>query len=133
MLISTYNSLVDYSSTYSQVVPCSSEGRRIIVKERKRVTIGQVNERVAGSHWLRMYAFIRSIELKKKWTQKEFDRLVEESYNIHEYRDEHHAHRFLESHFTDRTSELFIEKPLTKDNVFDNIVEKDSRKTHFKF
>lgn len=133
MFISTYNSLVDYSSTYYQTVPCKSEGLRTIVKERKKVSIEQVNERVAGSHWLRLYAFIRSIELKKRWTQKEFDRLVEESYNIREYRDELHAHRFLESHFTDRTSELFIEKPLTKDNVFDNIVEKDSRKAHFKF
>lgn len=133
MLILTYNSLVDYSSTYFQVVPCRSEGKKVIVKERKKITVGQVNERVSGSHWLRLYAFTRSLELKKRWTQSEFDKLVEESYNIFEYRDKHHAYRFLESRFTNRTSELFIEKPLTKDNVFDNIVEKDSRKSHFKF
>jgi hypothetical protein len=132
-LLSAYNNLVNYSSTYSQVVPCKVEGKKTLVRKRKKITLEQVNESTAGSHWIRVYAFMRSIELKKRWTQREFDRLVEETYNISEYRDERHAHRFLESHFTDRTSELFIEKPLTKDNIFDNIVEKDSRKAHFKF
>lgn len=131
--IEAYNGLVRYSNVYREVIPCRTIGTRIVKGTRKETTLKKVEERRPESHWMRMYAFIRSVELKKQWSQNKFDKIVQEAYNIYKYRSEPRAYEFLESHFTDRTSELFIEKPLTKDKVFDNIVVKDSRKAHYKF
>jgi hypothetical protein len=131
--IEAYNGLVRYSNVYREIIPCRTIGTRIVKGTRKETTLKKVEERRPESHWMRMYAFIRSVELKKQWSQNKFDKIVQEAYNIYKYRSEPRAYEFLESHFIDRTSELFIEKPLTKDKVFDNIVVKDSRKAHYKF
>ena len=131
--VSAYNSLVSQKGTFNEVVQCSGGRAKNVIKTRKPIDEADIRESYGKNHDIRMYAFLRSIELKKRWTQNQFDKLVTEAGNIREYRDEKRAYEFLESRFTDRTSELFLKKPLTKDKVFDNILEKDSRTIHYKF
>ena len=78
-------------------------------------------------HWMRLYSYIRAIETSKNWGQYDFEKSVKEANAVYVYRSEQQAYKMLESNFTDRTSELFHKRDLTKKNSFDTLI------TRFKF
>ena len=130
-----YNSYIQFSPSYQTIKPCPTSldvrsayaqgAAKVEVKTKEVLTGDTLHTRYDSRHWIRLYAYFRSVETSKNWTQAKFDSLVEEVWNIHTYRSELQAVNLLESNFTDRTSELFQKKSLTNDNVFDTLVYKE--------
>ena len=132
---SLYRSYVEFSPTYQNIKPCPTSldvrsayaqgAAKVTVKTKEVVTEEILNTRYDTQHWLRLYAYFRSVETSKTWTQAQFDNLIQECLNIYTYRSESQAIHLLESNFTDRTKEFFQKKSLTNDNVFDTLSYKD--------
>lgn len=132
---SMYKSYIDFSPSYSSIKPCPTSldlrsayaqgAAKVEVKTKEVVTAQILSTRYETSHWLRLYAYFRSVETDKPWTQNQFDNLVREAANIYRYRSEQQAVHYLESSFTDRTQELFQKKSLTNKDAFDTLIYKD--------
>jgi hypothetical protein len=76
-------------------------------------------------------AYTRSLETSRQWEQAQFDFLIKRAYEILLYKGEKVAYNFVESHFTDRSNEVFQKKTLTKDDAFDNLVKKSPSQLKF--
>lgn len=134
-MASMYKSYIDFSPSYQEIKPCptamdsrsaySNGAAKVKVKDKEVINESILSTRYGPSHWLRLYAYFRSVETAKPWTQVQFDNLVEESVNLYTYRSERQAVYHLEKSFTDRTRELFQKKPLTNEDAFDTLIYKD--------
>lgn len=134
-MASMYKSYIDFSPSYQKIKPCptsldtrsafSQGAAKVELKAKEVVSVEILLTRYKPSHWLRLYAYFRSVETGKPWTQVQFDTLMEETTNIYTFRSERQALYHLEKNFTDRTRELFQKKSLTNEDVFDTLVYKE--------
>ena len=134
-MVSMYKSYIDFSPSYQKIKPCptsldtrsafSQAAAKAEVKVKEVVSADILLTRYKPSHWLRLYAYFRSVETGKPWTQVQFDNLIEETTNIYTFRSERQAIYHLEKNFTDRTRELFQKKSLTNEDVFDTLIYKE--------
>lgn len=136
-LASMYRRYTEFSPSYQEIKPCptslstrsaySQAAAKVLTREKEVLTGEILGTRYGTDHWLRLYAYIRSVETSSTWTQKQFDTIVEESANLYLHRSAQHALYSMESVFTDKTLELFSQRGLTDENSFDTMI------TGFKF
>lgn len=132
-----YRRYTSFSPSYQEIKPCptsldsrsaySQGAAKSIVRDKESLTDETLSARYGTDHWLRLYAYIRSVESSSNWTQKQFDRLVEESANLYIHRGAQRGLYLMESSFVDKTSELFQKRGLTDKNSSDTMI------TGFKF
>ncbi len=123
-MLTAYNAYVRTFPQYQEVTtsPCSDIASRK-VKKRYPFSTKQADDEIRPSHWIRLMAYTRSLETSRNWKQAQFDFLIKRAYEILLYKGEKVAYNFVESHFTDRSNEVFQKKTLTKDDAFDNLVK----------
>ena len=134
-MASMYGRYIEFSPSYQKIKPCPTsfdtrsayaQGMaKVEVKTKEVVNANILLTRYGPDHWLRLYAFLRSVETGKPWTQVQFNNLVEETMNIYTYRSEKQAIYHLEKNFTDRTGEFFQKKVLTNESDFDSLIYKE--------
>lgn len=117
LMFDAYSELYSLKSTYSQPSPCG-----VKILEREEFSLKKMNSKYTSSHWLRLYAYIRSVESKKKWNQVKFNSVVQKSKEIEKYRGSKEMIENLEPYFLDKTLDLFSERDLTKQNSFDRMI-----------
>jgi hypothetical protein len=71
------------------------------------------------------------VEKSKEEVSAQFDFLIKRAYEILLYKGEKVAYNFVESHFTDRSNEVFEKKTLTKDDAFDNLIKNSASQLKF--
>lgn len=124
-LHSLYESYRKFNPQYLVSNPCTPGQTRL--KMRQITSPENLQQDYNSVHWMRLYSYIRAIETSKNWGQYDFEKSVKEANAVYVYRSEQQAYKMLESNFTDRTSELFHKRDLTKKNSFDTLI------TRFKF
>jgi hypothetical protein len=129
-MVSAYNAYVRTFPEYQTVKNCPGSSVR---EKRKRfpISMREVDEKYRPSHWIRLMAYVRSLETGRNWEQARFDFMVKQAHEIFLYKGEEIAYNFVESHFTDRSNQVFEKKTLTKDGVFDNLVKNSPSKLKF--
>lgn len=131
-MLTAYNAYVRAFPQYQEVTtsPCSNTSSRK-VKKRYSFSTKQADDEIRPSHWIRLMAYTRSLETSRQWEQAQFDFLIKRAYEILLYKGEKVAYNFVESHFTDRSNEVFQKKTLTKDDAFDNLVKNSTSQLKF--
>jgi hypothetical protein len=131
-MLTAYNAYVRAFPQYQEVTtsPCSNNPSRK-VKKRYSFSTKQADDEIRPSHWIRLMAYTRSLETSRQWEQAQFDFLIKRAYEILLYKGEKVAYNFVESHFTDRSNEVFQKKTLTKDDAFDNLVKNSTSQLKF--
>ena len=122
---SLYESYRKFNPQYLIPNPCTPGQSRM--KMREVTSPEQLRDNYKSVHWMRLYSYIRAIEVSKDWTQHDFEKSINEAHAVHTYRSEQQSYKVLESNFTDRTSELFHKRDLTKKDSFGTLI------TRFKF
>ena len=122
---SLYESYRKFNPQYLITNPCTPGQTRL--KMREVTSPEELRNRYKPVHWMRLYSYIRAIETSKNWGQYDFEKSIKEANAVYVYRSEQQAYKMLESNFTDRTSELFHKRDLTKKDSFDTLI------TRFKF
>ena len=131
-ILDSYGELLEKSPAYMKPEKCElSQGTSIRVKERVPLSMVKFQEDITGGHKLRLYAYFRLLERRLPWTQKRFDRLVDEASAIYTYRSEPHAFAHLEAAFSDRTSDLILQNDLTKQKYSDTMLSRSRRNVKF--
>jgi hypothetical protein len=106
--------------TLNPVISYSEKcGERIATKRVERIALSQ--EEFLGAHdesyWLRLYVYIRSIEVGKNWTQSEFDSVVKKAVEYYKLWGTERAVRFLASRISSKrqAEKLRMKKSLTEE------------------
>ena len=129
-ITSAYNAYVRVFPEYQTIKKCE----KVSVREKKKrfpITTGEIERNYRPSHWIRLMAYTRSLETSHNWEQARFDFMIKQANEISLYKGANVAYNFVESHFTDRSNEVFEKKTLTKDGVFDNLVKNSPSKLKF--
>lgn len=121
-LATSYREYYEQNPSYFISKYCREGGTKYEEIGRLPTTLEKLDREYNSNHWIRAYIYFRSVENKKKWKQSKFERVVREATAIYTYRGKQQAYFYIESHFLDKTKELFEERDLTKENFSDRII-----------
>jgi len=100
----------------------------LILEEREKLTEQQAYDKFPEPFWMRLYVYVRAKEVRKKWNQARFDRVVKKVLDFWRIKDRRTAMRFLQKSLKSGQKNPFsLKKDLTEEQL-DSIMKDNSNK-----